>query len=116
MSSDQLLRVRCGVCGAPLPASAAGPICPRCALGGALETTDAEKPAEGHNAEAQKSPQPSSELLGDATLPVSPSEGPGAVINRYKLLEKIGEGGFGAVYLAEQREPLKRRVALKVIK
>ena len=44
------------------------------------------------------------------------SEGPGTVIDRYKLLEKRGEGGFGAVYVAEQREPVKRRVALKVIK
>jgi WD40 repeat protein/serine/threonine protein kinase len=43
-------------------------------------------------------------------------EGPGAVIGRYRLLEKIGEGGFGAVYVAEQKEPVKRRVALKIIK
>src|ERR1041385_5368099 len=43
-------------------------------------------------------------------------EGPGTVIGRYKLLEKLGEGGFGAIYVAEQREPVKRRVALKVIK
>ena len=43
-------------------------------------------------------------------------EGPGAVIGRYKLLEQIGEGGFGVVFLAEQREPVQRRVALKVIK
>jgi len=43
-------------------------------------------------------------------------EGAGTVIGRYKLLEKIGEGGFGAVYVAEQREPVKRRVALKIIK
>jgi serine/threonine protein kinase len=34
------------------------------------------------------------------------------VIGRYKLLEQIGEGGFGVVYVAEQREPVKRRVAL----
>ena len=40
----------------------------------------------------------------------------GTVIGRYKLLEKIGEGGFGAVYVAEQHEPVKRRVALKIIK
>ncbi|MHB8524022.1 MAG: serine/threonine-protein kinase, partial [Limisphaerales bacterium] len=40
----------------------------------------------------------------------------GAQIGRYKLLEKLGEGGFGAVYVAEQKEPVKRRVALKVIK
>jgi serine/threonine protein kinase len=49
-------------------------------------------------------------------LESAPEEGQGAVIGRYKLLEKIGEGGFGAVYAAEQREPVKRRVALKVIK
>jgi serine/threonine protein kinase/tetratricopeptide (TPR) repeat protein len=43
-------------------------------------------------------------------------EGPGATIGRYKLLQQIGEGGFGVVFLAEQREPVKRRVALKIIK
>ena len=37
-------------------------------------------------------------------------------IGRYKLLEKIGEGGCGVVYMAEQTEPLRRRVALKIIK
>jgi WD40 repeat protein/serine/threonine protein kinase len=47
-------------------------------------------------------------------IPVT--EGPGTVIGRYKLLEQIGEGGFGVVYMAEQREPVKRRVALKIIK
>ena len=40
----------------------------------------------------------------------------GVYIGRYKLLEKIGEGGFGLVYVAEQSEPVRRRVALKVIK
>jgi serine/threonine protein kinase/tetratricopeptide (TPR) repeat protein len=44
------------------------------------------------------------------------SEGPGTVIDKYKLLEKLGEGGFGVVYMAEQKEPVKRRVALKIIK
>ncbi len=43
-------------------------------------------------------------------------EASGTQIGRYRLLEKIGEGGFGAVYVAEQREPVKRRVALKIIK
>jgi len=43
-------------------------------------------------------------------------EGTGATIGRYKLLQLIGEGGFGAVYMAEQQEPIRRRVALKIIK
>src|SRR5262245_33831609 len=41
---------------------------------------------------------------------------PGAMIGPYKLLEQIGEGGFGVVYLAEQTEPVRRRVALKILK
>jgi len=53
---------------------------------------------------------------GSPTVVLPISEGPGAVIGRYKLLEKLGEGGFGAVYVAEQKEPVKRRVALKIIK
>jgi eukaryotic-like serine/threonine-protein kinase len=44
------------------------------------------------------------------------SEAPSGRIGHYKLLEKIGEGGCGVVYLAEQQEPVRRRVALKVIK
>ena len=43
-------------------------------------------------------------------------EGPGSHIGPYKLLQRIGEGGMGAVYLAEQERPVRRRVALKVIK
>jgi eukaryotic-like serine/threonine-protein kinase len=42
--------------------------------------------------------------------------GPGDVVDRYKLLQLIGEGGFGQVYMAEQREPVQRRVALKILK
>ncbi|MBI3860326.1 MAG: protein kinase, partial [Planctomycetia bacterium] len=45
-----------------------------------------------------------------------PHEGPGTVIGRYKLLQQIGEGGFGVVYMAEQLEPVRRKVALKIIK
>ncbi|MCL4177893.1 MAG: protein kinase [Verrucomicrobia bacterium] len=52
----------------------------------------------------------------DATVPTPLAEGPGTVISRYTLLQRIGDGGFGAVYMAEQREPVRRRVALKIIK
>ena len=53
---------------------------------------------------------------GTIRLPGIPSEKPGDRIGRYKLLQKIGEGGCGVVYMAEQEEPVRRRVALKVIK
>jgi WD40 repeat protein/serine/threonine protein kinase len=66
------------------------------------------------------------ELAGDflqapagagATLDSSPRiDGPGTTIGRYELLELIGEGGMGLVYLAEQKEPVRRKVALKIIK
>jgi eukaryotic-like serine/threonine-protein kinase len=44
------------------------------------------------------------------------SEGPGTVIGPYKLREQIGEGGMGVVYVAEQTRPVRRKVALKIIK
>src|SRR5262245_36199625 len=48
--------------------------------------------------------------------PLGNTEQPGERIGHYKLLQLIGEGGFGVVWLAEQIEPVRRRVALKVIK
>src|SRR5947209_10040632 len=53
-------------------------------------------------------------LLATADEPLT--ERPGTVIGPYKLLEEIGEGGFGIVFMAEQQKPLRRRVALKVLK
>ena len=49
-------------------------------------------------------------------VPLGSQEQPGDQVGAYKLLEKIGEGGFGVVYVAEQRVPIRRRVALKIIK
>ncbi len=44
------------------------------------------------------------------------TEGPGTVIGPYRLMEQIGEGGFGLVFVAEQQQPVRRKVALKIIK
>src|SRR5262245_23466898 len=49
-------------------------------------------------------------------LPRAGAEGPGAHIGPYKLVEQIGEGGMGLVFVAEQQQPVRRLVALKVIK
>ncbi|HVJ81354.1 MAG TPA: serine/threonine-protein kinase, partial [Planctomycetia bacterium] len=51
-----------------------------------------------------------------STRAAAPDERPGAVIGPYKLLEQIGEGGFGVVFLAEQSVPVRRKVALKILK
>ena len=62
-------------------------------------------------------PPPGAEVTGATVrLSGSPAEKPGDRIGRYKLLQQIGEGGCGVVYMAEQEEPVRRRVALKVIK
>jgi serine/threonine protein kinase len=63
-------------------------------------------------------PEPTDPLEPPATavLPRPPAEGPGTVIGPYKLLEVLGEGGMGVVYMAEQARPVRRRVALKIIK
>jgi eukaryotic-like serine/threonine-protein kinase len=51
-----------------------------------------------------------------APLPLGENAQPSERIGPYKLLQKIGEGGYGIVYMAEQAEPMRRHVALKVIK
>jgi len=57
------------------------------------------------------------EATATAGFPAGPlREGPGTTIGRYKLLQLIGEGGFGSVFMAEQARPVHRKVALKIIK
>ena len=83
----------CPQCGANLPVNAPHGVCPQCLI------------KVGFEGDA------------DATLEELPLiEGPGVKIGRYELLELIGEGGMGLVYLAEQKEPVKRKVALKIVK
>src|SRR5689334_5996314 len=50
------------------------------------------------------------------TIDLPAAESQGAVIGPYKLIEQIGEGGMGTVWMAQQHEPVKRVVALKLIK
>ena len=71
------------------------------------------------NQEAGDFLEPSSPASGSSrtllvTVPVT--EKPGDSIGRYKIREKLGEGGWGVVYVAEQTEPVRRRVALKILK
>src|SRR5262245_61960253 len=53
---------------------------------------------------------------GDATIAPPVTEVPGTQIGPYRLLEEIGEGAFGVVFMAEQLEPVRRKVALKILK
>ncbi len=54
---------------------------------------------------------------GSVTISHAPiAEGPGTRIGPYRLLQQIGEGGMGVVYMAEQEQPVRRKVALKIIK
>ncbi len=59
---------------------------------------------------------PPGQWLTPKVLPSAPLEGVGSRIGPYKLLQQIGEGGMGVVFMAEQQEPVRRMVALKVIK
>ena len=59
---------------------------------------------------------PAADVVLTTDNPTPVAERPGVTVGRYKLLQEIGEGGMGVVYMAEQREPVRRKVALKVIK
>ncbi len=93
--------VRCTRCAAELPSGSPGGLCPSCLLRLALDGTGGTEEAEGSTV-AAPSGSASPEQLG--------------TIGPYRLLSVLGEGGMGSVYLAEQSEPIRRRVALKIIK
>src|SRR5579872_2184938 len=92
---------KCPTCGTEMPADAPDWLCPSCFLEKGLE---AATPASG----------PAFYNTIKLSLPVI--EQPGDKVGPYKLLEQLGEGGCGVVYVAEQEKPVRRRVALKVIK
>lgn len=86
-----------------------------------LKAVEARLLDEGKAAEesADRTSESPKRFASDEAATIPPtvrSEGVGHSIGRYKLLQEIGEGGFGSVFMAEQREPVKRRVALKIIK
>src|ERR1051325_1042928 len=80
VTSNQL----CPECGKPRPTGSPDGLCPNCLLTLGLPTTLSENP----------------------TLISLSASAPGDWIGRYKLLEQIGEGGFGIVWMAEQQEPV----------
>ena len=88
--------------------------------GGSLRRRRQVPPPGGSLAPAHAEPD---ELLDPpepqrgGTIDYAPiAERPGTVIGPYKLLEQIGEGGMGVVFVAEQQQPVRRKVALKIIK
>ena len=77
---------------------------------------DLESSARASGDPSATSPPPNAEPTEDIPAPRRITEEPGTRIGPYKLLQLIGEGGMGVVYMAEQDKPIRRRVALKVIK
>ncbi|PYJ86526.1 MAG: hypothetical protein DME22_04910 [Verrucomicrobia bacterium] len=95
----------CRECGTAIPADSPGGFCAQCLFGLGLESA-------GESVQGLKSKVQSQEP--EVARPLT--EKAGDRIGRYRLLQEIGHGGCGVVYMAEQEEPVRRKVALKVIK
>jgi tetratricopeptide (TPR) repeat protein len=97
----------CPQCGAEILSGALQGQCPKCmariVFGGSQDLGVKPEASTETNQKTQEEPIETGDLTGRR-------------IGRYKLLEKIGEGGFGIVYMAEQIEPVQRKVAFKIIK
>src|SRR6185312_7554323 len=88
----------CPQCGEELEPDGPAGLCPQCLIQGAFDTSLSVE-------------ESSTQTIDSASATVGEDE-----FGRYKIIRTLGEGGMGTVYLAEQREPIRRCVALKVIK
>jgi serine/threonine protein kinase/tetratricopeptide (TPR) repeat protein len=106
----------CKECGTAIPAGSLDGLCTKClfALGLNLAEEQADFTPEGAAPEGQV--PGSSARSVKVRIEHYLTEQPGDKIGPYKILEEIGQGGFGVVYMAQQLEPVKRRVALKIVK
>src|SRR5438045_4760403 len=113
----------CRECGQAIPAYSPGGFCAQCLLGLGRE------PSAKSSGQSSEGGTQSADIPGESQVPASLTEDPTTIscapqltekagdrIGRYRLLQEIGHGGCGVVYMAEQEEPVHRRVALKVIK
>src|ERR1700733_60800 len=89
----------CPQCGAELEAGDPAGMCPQCLIQGAFDTSLGAEGGSG------------TQTIDAGTAGISDDD-----FGRYQILRPLGEGGMGTVYLAEQREPIRRSVALKVVK
>ena len=88
----------CPRCGAELSSGDPAGLCPMCLIQGALGSAPGTDDLQ-------------TDSVGTAPSPILDDD-----FGRYRIVQVVGEGGMGTVYLAEQREPIRRRVALKVVK
>ena len=88
-------------------------------IGRFLGTATGAIPSAGHGPEDLRAGEITQAQTPERCGPAGPgrgAEGPGSTIGPYKLLQPLGEGGMGTVFMAEQTEPVRRKVALKIIK
>src|SRR6516225_9556616 len=113
----------CIECGKSIPPDSPGGFCGECLLSLGLEASAegkvkrAERGERGSTlAEQSLAPELASRIESKTHVcSTALTEKPGDRIGRYRLLQEIGQGGCGVVYMAEQEEPVRRRVAVKVI-
>ena len=124
MRNHDVQALFCPQCGRELPADAPQGRCPACHDRATISTEfsgDFDEVADLYSTPVNPDAstyippvngEPTIEFLGDPPV----ADGSGSRIGPYMLLQKIGEGGMGAVYLADQETPVRRRVAVKIIK